>query len=417
MEIWFLLTAASALSLVALVAYDKGRVDLLKKMGAIVIINKEDNTVRFATREAKQRFPRLLQKLKPEAPCQPQSTLSMLQIETWEHIPYRFRGQNCWLIRDTAAHIPNDPKTDSASCLIHSIIQSIPDAIGVMNEKLVYQACNQAFVEPLGIKSPEDLLGKTLEEAAREDIAEKFGPSDGMVLHTGKEFRVIDEVTGNNGKTKWIDARKFRYHNPHTNKPGLFILARDITEIELAKRELNQARDSYRKLSILDPLTQIGNRRMFDQDLQTEWQSQSRNSTPMSMIMCDIDEFKKLNDFFGHVQGDKVLSIVAKYLGHALIKQSHKVYRYGGEEFAFILGNTDSDNARTVADRIHSEIKKIQTNHEVSNVDGRLTVSLGVYSCFPNNDRNPIDALQLVDDALYQAKRAGRNQTVYLSDS
>ncbi|MDG3088306.1 GGDEF domain-containing protein [Vibrio hannami] len=329
--------------------------------------------------------------------------------------PFRFRGKGSWLIQFDEALFSESSHGDSGN-LIHTIIQAIPDAIGMMDHNLVYKACNQAFVEPLGIASPEDLLGKQLKDVASKEIVEKFSPSDRKVLDTGEAFLVVDEFVDDNGEKHWIDARKFRFVDPQTNKPGLFILARDITDVELAKKELNDARDSFQRLSMIDPLTQIGNRRMFNEHLVSEWKSHARNAKPFSLIMCDIDKFKKLNDTYGHVFGDEVLVTVAEALGKPLKRPLDRVYRYGGEEFAFILRDTDSEGAKTVAERVHNVVSSLNIEYESCKIHPPLTVSLGVYTCYPKVDEDPMEAVMLVDEALYRAKDEGRNQTVFVGN-
>lgn len=327
--------------------------------------------------------------------------------------PLRYKGKGAWLIQLNDA-LFNDKDNPTPETLIHTIIQAIPDAIGMMDHDLVYQACNQAFVEPLGIDKPEDLLGKRLEDVAAKEIVDKFSASDRNVLNTGEAFLIIDEVVDKNGNKRWIDARKFRFIHPETKKPGLCILARDITDVEVAKKELNQARDNFQKLSMIDPLTQIGNRRMFNEHLEVEWRSHVRNGAPFSLIMCDIDKFKQFNDTFGHVFGDEVLVMVASVFEKVLRRPLDRVFRYGGEEFAFILSNTDSEGVRTVTERIHEGIKQLQIQHNRSKMSELLTVSLGVYTCVPKPNHEPLQAVELVDEALYKAKAEGRNQTVYV---
>ncbi len=125
--------------------------------------------------------------------------------------------------------------------LFHRLIRDFPDAIGMTDQNLVYEACNIAFVKALGIDDPNKLVGKTLREVADKEIADKFAYSDLNVLNTGKEFRIIDEVIDENGNKQWIEGRKIKYKDPVTQIPGLFIMARDVTEREQAKEQLKRA--------------------------------------------------------------------------------------------------------------------------------------------------------------------------------
>lgn len=402
---YFFLASLSIVSL-TWASYLRGRKGVLEDMGAIVIVDNESNRVLFSSSEAKKSFPYYLDNLPP--------VLYGNLISECMSLPYRFRGKECRLFYLDCVDLMKSTQNSIDASLIHTLIQSIPEAIGLTNHEMVYQACNQAFVEPLGIGRPEDLLGKKLEEVASKEISAKFASSDKMVLDTGTAFHIVDEVMGSDGQPKWIDARKFRYTNPANNELGLFIPGRDITAIELVKKQLSEARENYKKLSMLDSLTQISNRRMFDEHLQTEWQHHVRIGKPISLILCDIDEFKKFNDVHGHIHGDKVLSVVAASLASLITKQSHSVFRYGGEEFAFILSATDEKQAQEFAESVHTAIALIFEKHGISNIGQELTVSLGVYSCYPTNHDHPIEAIQLVDEALYQAKDRGKNQTVFV---
>ncbi len=360
----YIFFASLSIISLTLAAYFRGRKGVLENMGAIAIIDGESKHVLFASKEAKTGFPPVLDRTNED--------LYDKLMSEYLSVPYQYRGKQCRLFYLSSDKPLRADHNGTEVSLIHTLIQSIPDAIGLTDHKMVYQACNQAFVSPLGISRPEDLLGKRLEEVASQEVAEKYALSDKMVLDTGEAFRIVDEIKEDqDGLTRWIDARKFRFIHPSSNKPGLFILARDITEVELVKKELNEARDNYKKLSMLDSLTQISNRRMFDEHLQTEWMNHSRNGKPLSLMLCDIDKFKKLNDVYGHIHGDKVLSLIASSFDSLASDPLHSVFRYGGEEFAFILSDTDKQLAREFAEQVHEVVASIFEKHRISNIECR----------------------------------------------
>lgn len=155
-----------------------------------------------------------------------------------------------------------------------------------------------------------------------------------------------------------------------------------------------------------DPLTQIGNRAAFDQALAKQISSFERHDTNFSLMVLDIDYFKKVNDTFGHIAGDQVLKSVATTIKNTL-RCSDEVFRYGGEEFVVLLANTQQGGAKFIAERIRKSIEElnVELNKTIS-----VTVSIGVSSSEKNNDVSK--TLELADKALYQAKEAGRNQVV-----
>lgn len=326
-----------------------------------------------------------------------------------------FKGQRCWqvVVNLNLVDESNRNRLLGNKALLHNIIQNIPDAIGMMDENLVYEACNPAFVKALGIESPEDLLGRKLDQVAPKNIAEKFAYSDRNVLETGREFHIIDEITDEKGDKQWMEARKFAYTDQITNSKGLFIIARDITESELAKEKLKQAKNEFRRLSLIDGLTGVGNRRYFDENLEGLWQLHIEKQQPLTIMFCDIDEFKKLNDIYGHSEGDKALILVASALERSVSDTEDRVFRIGGEEFAFILSDTDNDKADVIARRIHKQIEALQFRHDGSLIKSTLTISIGVVTIIPQIKHSVVDILEEVDKALYQAKSNGKDQTVY----
>src|SRR5690606_25896790 len=175
-------------------------------------------------------------------------------------------------------------------------------------------------------------------------------------------------------------------------------------------RRWREREDEVRLLSMTDSLTGVSNRRSILSHLNRE-QDRSRHFGPgLSVIMVDMDHFKHINDTWGHPVGDRVLVEAAKVLKEA-VRQNDMVGRFGGEEFLIVLPGTDIEGARFLAERCRERINKLQFEM----ADGtmlRLTVSLGLYCNMENRNISVDEMLRLADDALYQAKRNGRNQVV-----
>ncbi|HZG39789.1 MAG TPA: diguanylate cyclase, partial [Nodosilinea sp.] len=175
-------------------------------------------------------------------------------------------------------------------------------------------------------------------------------------------------------------------------------------------RELTLANQRLKRMAYLDGLTQVANRRRFEQYLDQEWRRMSREKGCISIIMADIDSFKGFNDHYGHQAGDNCLRLVARILTRAAKRPGDLVARYGGEEFVIVLPNTDIKGAETVAEEIRLLVRHQRIRHEGSVVDKVVTMSLGVASTLPAIDASPASLIKLADDALYLAKNQGRDQ-------
>jgi diguanylate cyclase (GGDEF)-like protein len=157
-------------------------------------------------------------------------------------------------------------------------------------------------------------------------------------------------------------------------------------------------------------LTQLANRRRFDEYLDGEWQRLAREGAPLSLILCDIDFFKTYNDTYGHQAGDNCLQQVAKAISFAVKRPADLVARYGGEEFAVILPTTDAEGAVQIAEEIRSKIQVLQIAHASSKVSKYVTLSLGVVSTIPCHESFPAALIAAADKSLYQAKAEGRDR-------
>jgi len=174
-------------------------------------------------------------------------------------------------------------------------------------------------------------------------------------------------------------------------------LVRERTE------QLEEANRKLEELSFLDGLTEIANRRQFEQILDLEWRRAVRSGAPLSLILADVDHFKAFNDTNGHQAGDRALRDVAMLLDSIVQRAGDQVARYGGEEFAAMLPETDADGAQKIAERMRQAVESLET------AGGRVTVSFGVATTFAREKGSPDALVAAADAALYDAKRAGRN--------
>lgn len=176
--------------------------------------------------------------------------------------------------------------------------------------------------------------------------------------------------------------------------------------------QLQQANQELQRLAASDGLTQVANRRCFDDTLNAEWQRLAREQLPLSLIMCDVDYFKRYNDTQGHLAGDDVLRQVARVIAQTVKRSTDLVARYGGEEFAIILPNTDASGAITVAETIQARIRALRLSHPNSQISEFVTLSLGVATTIPHDQASPAVLVAAADQKLYQAKAEGRNRVM-----
>jgi diguanylate cyclase (GGDEF)-like protein len=164
------------------------------------------------------------------------------------------------------------------------------------------------------------------------------------------------------------------------------------------------------ELAQRDPLTGTKNRRVFDEHLQRLWQQAIVNGRAMAIVLIDIDHFKAYNDGYGHQAGDQTLCRVAQTAQKLIRRPLDILTRYGGEEFAAILYDIDQSQARATADRMRRAVEELNIEHRASRTSSRVTISVGIAVIEPTAERNPRGALQLADQALYEAKVKGRNR-------
>lgn len=178
-------------------------------------------------------------------------------------------------------------------------------------------------------------------------------------------------------------------------------------ELEIALRELSETNRELQEKNTLDALTGIRNRSYFDKKYQAEVRRSRREQTQLSIVMMDIDHFKSVNDQYGHLAGDECIKAVANTLKKGLKRPSDDVCRYGGEEFALILPNTDLEGALVLVEKLRVEIET--TSIQADNVSINITISAGIGTAIADLNKPEDIILALADKHLYAAKNAGRN--------
>lgn len=206
-------------------------------------------------------------------------------------------------------------------------------------------------------------------------------------------------------KDRWIHAYEVQ------TAAGYTVVARaEVTDLVRKEQLLAQANESLSRQSTTDGLTGIANRRKFDQTLATEWQRAARAGASLSLLLVDIDHFKRYNDHYGHVAGDECLRRVAQVLASCVRRAGELLARYGGEEFVLLLPGADLPQARELAQRCLLAMHEAGIPHAASPTTDHVTFTIGVAQVHPNAARDPEGLVNAADTAMYRAKTDGRNR-------
>ncbi len=234
-----------------------------------------------------------------------------------------------------------------------------------------------------------------------------------LTARTGMEARIesldagADDYISKPFDERELLARVRNLLRSHAAEQQLVALNRQLQQ---QKQQLETVNKALEYLATYDSLTEVKNRRCFNEYLDTEWWRLAREEAALSLIMCDIDYFKLYNDTYGHQAGDECLRQVASVLRSAVKRPADLVARYGGEEFAVVLPNTDIEGAVRVAEFIRAEVRALQIVHAKSVVCEYVTLSLGVACCIPLPMSLPGTLIAIADEELYRAKKTGRDR-------
>ncbi|MFH0780412.1 MAG: diguanylate cyclase [Pseudomonadota bacterium] len=180
--------------------------------------------------------------------------------------------------------------------------------------------------------------------------------------------------------------------------------------------QLDHSYNVIRRQAVMDALTGIPNRRSFSERIISEFNLSRKSDAELSVIMCDIDNFKKYNDRYGHVAGDECLRKVAQCIQESLKRPIDFCARYGGEEFVVVLPNSSLQGAETVAERIRENVENMRIEHEGSTTGGIVTMSLGISTNKVVTAGSHEHLIQCADQALYLAKKCGRNKVHHFAE-
>ncbi|PRH89703.1 diguanylate cyclase response regulator [Labrys okinawensis] len=258
-----------------------------------------------------------------------------------------------------------------------------------------------------------NMNGLTLVRQYRADPATKAIPV--IVLSTEEEATVKSEafrIGANDYLVKLPDRieliARIRYHSA----AYLTQIQRDeaYRALRRSQQELMETNLELQRLTNVDGLTGLSNRRYFDQYLDTEWRQAMRAREPISLLIIDVDHFKQYNDTYGHLAGDEVLKTVATAVRGTFQRPKDLAVRMGGEEFAVVLPQTLAGDLAFLADKVVQAIEALGLPHAASPIADKVTISVGGATHIPAGDDQPERLIEAADKAMYEAKRSGRNR-------
>jgi diguanylate cyclase (GGDEF)-like protein len=228
-----------------------------------------------------------------------------------------------------------------------------------------------------------------------------------MKCGEAEEARVTYRTRHREKSEIWIESTLRVTRKVSGEIDGVIAISRDVTQQKDLEGKLEA-------LAIEDGLTGLANRRRFDARLADEWRRAARERTPLGLLMIDLDHFKKYNDAYGHLAGDECLRSVARILAAEAQRTADLAARFGGEEFAILLPNTDAAGCTRIGERVRRVLCDAALAHAPNYPSGRVTVSLGGAVCRPGEERSaePASLIEAADRALYAAKNGGRDRLV-----
>jgi diguanylate cyclase (GGDEF)-like protein/PAS domain S-box-containing protein len=268
-----------------------------------------------------------------------------------------------------------------------------------------------AVFELLGWR-PDDVVGKTLESFCHpQDVAYVAELIQTLEGSSRADYRA--RALRADGSSVWVEARARLARSDNGDGQLLVVNIRNVAARKATEDKLAQALASLQDLVVTDALTGVANRRRFDAALASEWRRARREHVPLALLLVDLDNFKNVNDSYGHQAGDVVLRSVANTLARFAQRAGEVVARYGGEEFALLLPNTTPERAVAIADQARLAIAAL-AGASLGLRDGTgVTISIGVANSLPLPPQaSEHQLVRLADDALFAAKRDGRNRVV-----
>ena len=289
--------------------------------------------------------------------------------------------------------------------LVERFIANSPDVLCQLGPDLRVRYMSPSALTLFG-RHPEDMIGRPPGDFVLDEDLPIIAGAASLAATGADEPPVVVRVRRPDGSIIWVESLGKTLLDPVTRKPlEVLLVMRDVTLRRAQEARLEQD-------ALTDTLTQLPNRRAFDQRLESEWLRMQRGGEPLSLVMLDVDHFKAFNDRYGHPAGDACLKTVAGAVRVETRRPADLPARYGGEEFAVILPATDLGGARAVAESLRVAILDLAIPNRPAQRGGCpfVSVSAGAATALPDVYGSAVDLLRAADGALYQAKGRGRNR-------
>ncbi len=291
------------------------------------------------------------------------------------------------------------------------IFNSVGDATWVINERYRVVRVNRAFLNLLGLKEKEAAISRKCFDLFPSRICQTSKCPLEQIRTKKQRVEMDEEREIGNGRKVPFLLTAMPLFGLAGELVGMVEQFKDITDRKRYQEALEKANKELEQLAAIDGLTQVANRRIFDERFEQEWLRMKREKQPFSLILCDIDFFKRYNDHYGHQLGDDCLKAVAACIKESVHRPADLVARYGGEEFGILLPNTPFEGAYHMAEKIREVVFEMKWEHAASEVGDSVTLSLGVATIIPSEDSDSAEKLlKSADKALYASKAAGRNR-------
>ena len=327
------------------------------------------------------------------------------------------------VVRDISERKKFEKEIIESEAKYRSIINASPDNITITDLEGKILMISPVAKKMFGYEQDyENFMDMDLFDFIVDEDVEK-AKANIVKMYEGSTRSTTEYIGIRKDKTSFdIEVNSGFINNAEGIPDKMVFIVRDISERKLVDHQMKELvkqleieRNTAQLNAITDSLTGLYNRGYFDKTMRAEFSRLNRSGSMMSLIMLDIDHFKKFNDSYGHLAGDKCIQMITTMLNNSVGRPSDIAARYGGEEFIVILPETDENGAKMLGERIRKGVEDLKIPHITSDTAKFVTVSVGIVTVYPARLVSPDQALKLVDDALYSAKDQGRNRCVYSS--